>query len=231
MTHPGVTFDEVTAAATGLQNDGQLVTIDAVRELLGAGSPNAIHRHLAAWRASTAKPAETPKLDVPESIVTALGNWVQRCADQASAGNREALAQSDSDLATLLKSHEQLEIECAEARATIADRDEAIERLTVELRNARNIASDALVSKAKDHLAIEGKDAQILDLRTQLERNVAASAAISDARLATEMELVGAVTARDNFAAEIKELRAQLDAVLVERRTLRTEKEVLLARL
>ena len=40
--------------------------------------------------------------------------------------------------------------------------------------------------------------------------NVAAAAALSDARLNAEMELVGAVTARDNFAAEIKELRARL---------------------
>jgi len=69
-----------------------------------------------------------------------------------------------------------------------------------------------LVGKAKDQLAIEGKDSQLADLRLQLERNVAASAAQSDARLAAEMELIGAATARDNFAAEIKELHAQLDA-------------------
>jgi hypothetical protein len=81
-----------------------------------------------------------------------------------------------------------------------------------ELRNARTIATDALVGKAKDQLAIEGKDAQLADLRAQLERNVAAQAALSDARLAAEMELVGAVTARDNYAAEIKELRARLAA-------------------
>jgi uncharacterized coiled-coil DUF342 family protein len=34
------------------------------------------------------------------------------------------------------------------------------------------------------------------------------------------MELVGAVTARDNLAAEVKELRAQLDACRAERRSL-----------
>jgi hypothetical protein len=37
------------------------------------------------------------------------------------------------------------------------------------------------------------------------------------------MELIGAVTARDNFAAEIRELRAQLDACHAERRALRVE--------
>ncbi len=169
--------------------------------------------------------------EVPESILAALGSWAKQYAELAGAGTREALAQSTTDLETLRAARQQLELERAEALATIADRDETIERLTIELRNARTIATDALVSKAKDHLAIEGKDAQLADLRQQLERNVAASASESDARLKAEMELIGATTARDTFAAEIKDLRTQLDAAHAERRTLRTEKEVLLARL
>jgi chromosome segregation ATPase len=231
MAHHVVTFDAVAAAAASLQDEGKLVTIEAVREMLRAGSINALHRHLSAWRASHSKPVETPKAELPEALLSALGDWALKFAEESGAGVRDAQAQSESDLQAVLKAQEQLEIERAEALATIAERDETIERMTIELRNARHIATDALVSKAKDHLAIEGKDAQLADLRQQLERNVAASAAESDARLAAEMELVGAVTARDNFEAEIKDLRAQLDASQAERRTLRTEKEVLLARL
>ncbi len=144
-----------------------------------------------------------------------------------------ALAQADDDLASLLSLNEQLEGGRDELRAQLAkvteDRDQAlaalaecdarIERLTVELQHARDTASDALVGKAKDQLAIEGKDAQLAALRLQLERNVAASSAESDARLAAEMELVGAVTARDNLTAEVKELRTQLEAGRAGRRT------------
>ncbi|WP_208023868.1 hypothetical protein [Duganella aquatilis] len=137
-----------------------------------------------------------PKLEIPEAIVAALGDWVQRTAEEAVAGPRETLARTEEELQA--------------ARAGMAERDEEIEQLMAELRNARSIATDALVGKAKDQLAIEGKDAQLADLRAQIERNVAAAAALSDARLAAEMELVGAVTARDNYAAEIKELRARL---------------------
>lgn len=168
---------------------------------------------------------------IPAPIVAALGDWVRQYAEQAGAGTRDALAQAETDMAALRQAQQQLEIERAEALATIADRDETVERLTIELRNARTIAADALVGKAKDHLAIEGKDAQLADLRRQLERNVTASATESDARLAAEMELVGAATARDNLAAEVRDLRGQLDAAHTERRSLRTEKEVLLARL
>jgi hypothetical protein len=60
----------------------------------------------------------------------------------------------------------------------------------------------------------------LADLRLQIERNVAASAAESDARLAAEMELIGAAP-RDNFAAEIKDLCAALDASHAERNALR----------
>jgi chromosome segregation ATPase len=139
-----------------------------------------------------------PKLEIPEAIVAALGDWVQRTAEEAVAGPRETLARTEEELQA--------------ARAGLVERNEEIEQLMAELRNARSIATDALVGKAKDQLAIEGKDAQLADLRAQIERNVAAAAALSDARLAAEMELVGAVTARDNYAAEIKELRAKLAA-------------------
>jgi hypothetical protein len=47
-----------------------------------------------------------------------------------------------------------------QAQALAAERNEEIEQLMAELRNARSIATDALVGKAKDQLAIEGKDAQ-----------------------------------------------------------------------
>ncbi|MCC6070326.1 hypothetical protein ACFSQU_10885 [Massilia sp. GCM10020059] len=60
-------------------------------------------------------------------------------------------------------------------------------------------------------------------MRDQFERNVAALATESNARLAAEMELIGAMTARDNFAAEIAELRTQLDAAKSERNALREQ--------
>jgi chromosome segregation ATPase len=243
MARQEVTVDEVTAAATSIQNDGKRVTIDAVRDFLGTGSPNTIYKHLVAWRANHVKPAEAPKADIPESIVAALGSWVQQFAEEASAGDRDALAQSESDMEALLKSGEQLEAERDELLAQVAsvttardqalvtatERGEHIERLTAELRDARQVAMDALVGKAKDQLAIEGKDGQLADLRFQIERNVAASAAESDTRLAAQMELIGAVTARDNLAAEVKDLRAQLDASNAERSALRAEMQVLRA--
>jgi chromosome segregation ATPase len=226
-----VTFDQVAAAAASLQNDGSPVTIEAVHSMIGTGSANTIHKHLLDWRASNAKPAEeVPKAELPESIVADLAKWALQFAEQAGAGARDSLAQSERDMEALAKAGEQLEIERAQAEALATERNEQIERLTAELRDARQVATNALVGKAKDQLAIEGKDAQLAELRAQIERNVAASSSLSDARLAAEMELIGATTARDAMAAELKDLRTQLDASQAERSKLRAEMEVLRAR-
>ncbi|MBA5685932.1 DNA-binding protein [Rugamonas apoptosis] len=243
MPRQEVTLDEVTAAASGLQDEGKEVSLDTVREALGAGSASAIHRHLAEWRASHIEPPAPPKPEMPAALVAALGNWAQQFAEEAGIGGREALAQAERDMDDLLKAGEELEaardelqaqlasvtIARDQALALAAERGEDIDRLRAELRDARQVATDALVGKAKDQLAIGGKDDQLADLRQQIERNVAASAAQSDARLKAEMELIGAVTARDNFEADAKELRTKLDASNAERIALRAELEALKA--
>lgn len=146
-----------------------------------------------------------PKLDIPEQVAATLGNWVQQTA-------REFGTPLQAEIETL-------RAELATAHAMLQENEDQITRLNGEMRNARNIAADALVGKAKDQLAIEGKDAQIADLRSQLERSVAVAATLSDAKLAAEMELIGATTARDNYLAEAGELRSQLEACRAARRS------------
>ena len=158
----------------------------------------------------TSRPS-TPALEIPEAVAAALSGWVQQVAEQTAAPVREALEQLEVDAAELRETGAQLEAARDQALAASSEHEAEIERLTVELRDARKLATEAMVSKAKDQLAIEGKDRQLADLRAQLERNVAAQGSESDARLAAEMELVGATTARDNFEAEVRTLRAQLD--------------------
>ena len=238
-----VARDDVIAAAETLQQDGAPVTIDAVRDAIGGGAITTIHTHLAAWRASQAE-AALPEAVMPPALLADLSRWAQGYAEQAGAGMRDALARAESDSAALMRAGEQLESERdalnddiaaataarAQAQLVADERNEEIERLMAELRNARQIAADALVGKAKDQLAIDGKDAQLAELRQHVERYVASNAADSDARLAAQMELVGIKTERDNLALEVKELRSQLDASRSERSNLRAELEVLRTR-
>jgi hypothetical protein len=224
MANQDVTFDEVAKAAASLQEDGEPITVEAVRDHLDAGSPSTIYRHLAAWRADNVRQPAPPPPEIPAAILADLGRWVQQYAEESGAGPRANLAQAESDLEALRASGEQLETErdglreeLDQALATLADRDESIERLNAELRNARQVAMDALVGKAKDQLAIDGKDNQLAALRAEIERNVTSQAAESDARLKAEMELIGAVTMRDSLEAEVKEVRAQLEKARAKR--------------
>jgi chromosome segregation ATPase len=168
--------------------------------------------------------------EIPAAVATALSSWVQQVAEQTAAPARAALAQLETEAEELRETSAELEAARDQALAASSELEAEIERLNTELRDARKVAADALVSKAKDQLAIDGKDRQLTDLRAQLERNVAAQAAESDARLAAEMELVGAATARDNFESELKTLRGQLDKSYAERSTLRAELESLRAK-
>jgi chromosome segregation ATPase len=171
--------------------------------------------------------AGAASLEIPAAVAAALTGWVQQVAEQTAAPVREALAEVEADAAALRESSAELEAARDQALAASSEHQAEIDRLTAELRDARQVATEALVSKAKDQLAIDGKDRQLADLRAQLERNVAAQATESDARLAAEMELVGATTARDNFESEVKTLRAQLDKSYAERSALRAELETL----
>jgi len=231
MAGEEVTFDQVAKAANGLQDAGQPVTVEAVRTALdGDGvqaTAGAIYKHLADWRADNMPAPEAPKAELPPALLAGLADWARQFAHEAGAADRAALAQADADMQSLLDAGDQLEAARAELtdqvaavtaerddmQALLSERDDIIERLTAELNNAKQVAMDALVGKAKDQLAIEGKDAQLADLRAQIERNVTAAAALSDARLAAEMELVGATTARDSLAAELRDVRAQLDVL------------------
>jgi chromosome segregation ATPase len=234
MAGQEVTYDDVARAADSLRQDGEAVTIEAVQDFLGEGSPNAIFKHLAAWRAANVKPAAPPKAELPQELLAGLADWALKFAEQAGAGDREALARNEADIEALRAAGEALEGErdalrsevasvTAASEEAIAERDETIERLNAELKNARQVAMDALVSKAKDQLAIDGKEQQLAQLRQELERKIADMAAESDARLRAEMELVGATTARDSLAGELDELRAKLDKSTAERSKLRAE--------
>jgi chromosome segregation ATPase len=229
-----ITYDDVAAAASTLQDSGTPVTLDALRDALGDASPTAIGRHLRAWRQEHEQPAPPPPVELPAALAADLAQWARQHAEATGAGPREALARMEADMEALLDAGARLEAEVDDigsardaARAAAEERQEEIERLNAELRNARQIAMDALVGKAKDQLAIDGKDAQLADLRTQLERSVAASSAQSDARLAAEMELVGATTARDSLAAELRDVQAQLAAAKSDRGALRMELDAL----
>ena len=88
MARTGITYEQVATVADALVGQGEKPSIQRIREQLGTGSPNTIHRHLKAWRATQA-PAERQAVKLPDELASALAQEIER---QASAARAEAEA-------------------------------------------------------------------------------------------------------------------------------------------
>lgn len=129
MARPGITFEIVAHAADALVGRGEKPTIQAIRAEIGTGSPNTIHRHLTAWKATQA-PAERQSAKLPDELAGALAQEIER---QASAARAEAEADALDARQTadeLAETGEALEAEADALREQIeqvtAERDEAV---------------------------------------------------------------------------------------------------------
>ena len=91
MAREGISYEQVAATADALLGAGQQPSIRLVREALGTGSPNTVHKHLTAWRA--ARPvAQGVAYELPADLVNSFGRELARGAAAARAEVEAALA-------------------------------------------------------------------------------------------------------------------------------------------
>lgn len=189
MAREGITFEQVAAAADALVGEGQQPTIRAIRERLGTGSPNTVHKHLTAWReARPVAAAAAPEL--PQALTAAIAAEIERAAAQARAEIEGRLVQAQGEAAELAAAGEVIE----------AERDSLAE-LVAELTRER----DTLAGKAEQQAADLADQAQ----RIEREQQAAESARVE---LATARLKIEAQAERQTEqATEIERLRAALE--------------------
>jgi len=209
MARIGITYEQVAAAADAIIGEGQQPTINAVRDRIGTGSPNTVHRHLTAWRA--ARPQATVAApELPASLTTAIAAEIERAAASARAEIESKLVQSQAEAAELANAGESLETE----------RDELLEQVA-ELTTER----DTLAGKA---------DQQAADIKAQAERiereQQAAEAARVDLAKA-QLKIESSTERLGEQAAEIERLRVALDSESKARITSEQQAAVLTAKL
>jgi colicin import membrane protein len=190
MAREGITFAQVAATADALVGDGQQPTIRAVRERLGTGSPNTVHRHLTAWREARPVAAATAP-ELPQTLTAAIAAEIERAAAQARAEIEGRLVQAQDEAAELAGAGEAIE----------ADRD-ALAQQVVELTGER----DTLSGKAGQQAADLAEQAQ----RIEREQQAAESARVELATARLKIEAQG--ERQREQAAEIERLRAALQA-------------------
>jgi colicin import membrane protein len=188
MARIGITYEQVNAMANAIVGEGMRPTIESIRQRLGTGSPNTIHRHLTAWRA--AKPLQVEqKIELPPSILAAIAAEIERAAAAARAEIESRLVELQSEAESLAVTGEELEAEIEGLKDLLNQAETAIEAKTEEnagmanqirilkdqVKREQDTAEAARVDKAKNELLISGYEREINTLHlkiAQLERSL-----------------------------------------------------------
>ena len=169
MSRSGITPEQVFAVASDLRDRGQTVTVQAVRQALGAGSFTTIAQHLRAWRAHTEAP---PPIALPPMIAaaatqaltamwTAAGTLARPEIDavRAQAATQTQAAQA----ATQEALQEVARLEACLHAAEVTLRDQAC---AIEQWRTQGAACEA--AQAACHATITERDARITELKADL---------------------------------------------------------------
>ena len=209
MARDGITFEQVAAAADALVGEGLQPAIRAVRERLGTGSPNTVHKHLVRWRevrpvASSAAP------ELPQALAAAISTEIERAVSQARATVEARLVQAQAEAADLAAAGELLE----------AERDTLTEQVTL-LTSER----DTLAGKAAQQAA------DLADQARRIEREQQAAEAARVDLATARLKLEAQAERQAEQKAEIERLRAALDDARQAGTEAKQEAAVLVARL
>jgi len=168
---PTVSYGEIERAARALMTRGERPTVDAVRKVLGRGSPNHLTESLRRfWRDQAALNAGDPVALTrlpPELAEAAVAQWeqalrlAQQTARQEDSAARAALQELRRD--TEVRVHS---VELREKEWDLAAR--VRERALADAREHVNILMKEL---AVDRAELRAREARILDLEYQLEEH------------------------------------------------------------
>ncbi|MDD5113842.1 MAG: DNA-binding protein [Methylobacter sp.] len=209
MARPGITYDQVAAEADAIIGEGQQPTINAVRDRIGTGSPNTVHRHLTVWRAARPQATATAP-ELPASLTSAIATEIERTAASARAEIESKLVQAQTEAVELSSVGEALE----------AERDELIEQVAV-LTTER----DTLAGKAEQQAA----DIKAQAERIEREQQAAEAARVDLAKV--QLKIESSAERLVEQASEIERLRATLETERQARIVAEQQAAVLLAKL
>ena len=215
MARTGITYLEVTTAIDKIIASGDEPTIQKIRDVLGTGSPNTIHRFLTEWRA--ARPVEQRKaVELPADLAAALLKEIERQAADARAEVEKQLVAAQAEAAELASTGEELESDLESAREEsevkaneITNLKSDFDRVTDSLSRAMHEleAERKVTNEQRDSLALSQNRVmtltdQVTDLKSELATTKADAKAALDAQV--QAEKVAAVTAAQLEAEKAK---------------------------
>lgn len=168
MGRIGLTYKAVADAAEQLVSEGERASIANIRQVLGTGSPNTIHRHLTAWRLQQPA-AQASVVELPADLQNALVTEIERQAKQARDAVQLQLDALRCEAQTLAEAGEALE----DARDALQSENDALQMQLVELRaliTDRDRLLEISKTENKDlHGQIVKRERENADLAARLE--------------------------------------------------------------
>lgn len=228
MPRSGITYEQVAQAAAQLLQEGRVgadgnPTLQALREQLGTGSPNTIHAHLKAWKATreAAQPAAVPEL--PAALVRAFREAMDGVRAEAQAALKWQLAAAQSEakelaragseveanLAELESVHASLGAECDQLLGRFNALEEEHKRCKQELTEEKRAAEKTRLDLRDAQLQREAAQAQLEQLRADAAKLQESLDAERSARVAAERELAGALAVRDALSERVSDTKAR----------------------
>lgn len=204
MARPGITFEQVAAAAEALTSEGSKPTIQSVRaQLGGTGSPNTILTHLKAWTGKQASSAaHAPAQTLPASITAAINDLLARAEAKGREEAQAELKTEQETTRTLMEHCEKLEAEREELTSDLEKANTAWQRqatenfvkdqnnneLKTELERAQSATTRASVDTAKNILKIEMLEKENAELVKKVEAAAEKSELAEAERIKAEKE-------------------------------------------
>lgn len=201
MARTGVTYDEVVAAADGLMAENINPTINNVRNRLGTGSHNTIHRHLTTWRTQLPQ-IVTTNSEVPQPIAAEIMRELIRVKSEARAEVTERLVICQDEAAELAARGEVLELEVQKLKesveaaersrvdlmAKLLEKEGVIERLTHENERERYATEQARLMAAQMRNKVEDQTQKIAEISSQLDELKSNNIAMTKAKTSAEKD-------------------------------------------
>jgi len=213
------TQEQVFEAADRLAANGQEVSANALRDVLGRGSYSTFVKHIEAWQTQR-KAVPTPVfIEMPESVKSAFAQCWQAAATEAGKEIAAIREKSDQEIkASKRRLDEALavveELE-TEAEATGSKLEETEQHLQSERQAAQQAATGAAAREAGLNATVTRMTEQIGAQEAELKR-VHAEAEASRRAHETELKrvLAEAEATRRVQETETQRMRAELDAAL-----------------
>jgi len=168
MAREGISYGQVVSAIEELVGSGKQATINGIRQVLGTGSPNTIHKHMVEWR-NLQQNRNVACTALPEAVTTVIARELDRVAAQARAEIEDQLSQAKIEALELATAGEALEVEIESLKASItaitserdalsaiaAERQKEIVDLSEVVKREQKDSESLRVELAKLHLKFD----------------------------------------------------------------------------